>query len=52
MYGKTGIVGATLGTGTLATTGFGVGWYVLAASMLLVGGLLLLRLGRRRAASR
>jgi hypothetical protein len=52
MYGKTAIVGVTIGTGGLASTGFGIAWYAVAASMLLVGGLLLVRWGRRRGASR
>lgn len=50
MYGKTSIVGITMGTGGLASTGFGIAWYVVAASVLLVGGLLLTRWGRRRGA--
>ena len=52
MYGKTGIVGVTAGTGGLAATGFGLTWYVIAASMLLISGLLLARWGHRRGASR
>ncbi len=52
MYGKTAIVGVTAGAGGLANTGFGIVWYVVAASMLLVGGLLMLRWGHRRAAPR
>lgn len=52
MYGKTSIVGVTAGAGGLASTGFGVVWYVLAASILIVGGSLLMRWGHRRAAPR
>ncbi|MDT4912940.1 MAG: hypothetical protein QOC66_2068 [Pseudonocardiales bacterium] len=51
MYGKTGIVGVTIGTGGLASTGFGTAWWVVAATLLLVSGLLLTRWGRRRGAS-
>lgn len=51
MYGKTGIVGVTIGTGGLASTGFAVSWFVIAAAVLVVSGLLLLRWGRRRSAS-
>lgn len=51
MYGKTSIVGVTLGTGGLAATGFGIVWYAVAASILIVGGLLLTRWGRRRGAA-
>jgi hypothetical protein len=51
MYGTAGIVGVTAGTGGLAATGFGTVWYVVAAVMLIVGGLLLTRWGRRRGAS-
>jgi hypothetical protein len=52
MYGKTSIVGVTIGTGGLAATGFGVVWYAVAASILIVGGLLLMRWGHRRGAAR
>lgn len=45
MYGTAG--GAT--AGGLAYTGFAMGWYTIAATILLVGGILLLRFGRRRA---
>jgi hypothetical protein len=51
MYGKTAVVGVTGGTGGLASTGFGITWYVVAASVLLIGGLLLMRWGRRRGAT-
>jgi hypothetical protein len=51
MYGKTSIVGVGLGTGGVATTGFGIAWYAVAASILIVGGLLLARWGRRRGAT-
>ncbi|MCW2647706.1 MAG: hypothetical protein QOG07_2550 [Pseudonocardiales bacterium] len=54
MYGKTPAVGfglttSSLTTSSLATTGFAVAWYVELALVLLVGGLLLMRWGRRRA---
>jgi LPXTG-motif cell wall-anchored protein len=49
MYGKTGIVGVT---GGLAATGFAVSWFIVAGSVLLFSGLLLLRWGRRQASSR
>jgi len=52
MYGKTSVVGVTLGSGSLAATGFGVAWYVVSATLLLVGGVLLMRWTRRRAALR
>jgi len=52
MYGKTGIVGGVVGTGGLAATGFGVIWYTSAAAIVIIGGLLLMRLGRRRGAVR
>lgn len=52
MYGKTSVVGVTLGSGSLAATGFGVAWYVLSATLLLVAGVLLMRWTRRRAALR
>jgi hypothetical protein len=52
MYGKTGIVGVTGGTGGLAATGFGVSWFVALASLLIIGGLFLARWGRRRGAAR
>jgi hypothetical protein len=48
MYGKTGIVG---GAGGLAATGFGVTWYVVLASLLIIGGLLFARWGLRRGAA-
>ncbi|MDT4893481.1 MAG: hypothetical protein QOE97_2516 [Pseudonocardiales bacterium] len=51
MYAKTGIVGVTAGTGGIASTGFGASWFVAVAVMLIVGGLLLARWGRRRGAS-
>lgn len=50
MYGKTSVLGLTAGTGGLASTGFGITWYAVTASILLVGGLLLMRWGRRRGA--
>ena len=50
MYGKTGIVGVTIGSGGLAHTGFDVSWFVIAGSILLFSGLLLLRWGRRAVA--
>ena len=49
MYGKGSIVGVT---GGLAATGFGVMWFSVAASVLIVGGLLMTRWGRRRGAAR
>lgn len=52
MYTSTGVVGVTAGAGTLAFTGFGITWFVLAAVILIFGGLLALRSGRRRAARR
>lgn len=52
MYGKTSIVGVTVGTGGLAATGFGLAWYAVAVSVLIVSGLLLMRWGRRRGAAR
>lgn len=52
MYAKTSVLGLSLGTGALAGTGFGIAWFVVTASILIVGGLLLLRFGHRRAAHR
>jgi hypothetical protein len=43
------VLGASVGVGGLAFTGFNVAWYVIVASLLIVSGLLLLRLGHRRA---
>jgi len=51
MYTNTSLVGLG-GGGALAATGFGVAWYAVAASILILGGLWLLRSGRRRAAQR
>jgi hypothetical protein len=48
MYGKTPAVAFGLTSTGLATTGFAVAWFVELALVLLVGGLLLLRWGRRR----
>jgi len=44
------VLGASVGVGGLAFTGFNVAWYIIIASFLIVSGLLLLRLGHRRAA--
>jgi len=52
MYGTAATAGVTMGAGGLAYTGFGTAWYVVAASILLVGGMLMLRFGRRRAEAR
>jgi hypothetical protein len=52
MYGKTGILGVTAGTGGLAATGLGITSYVVLASLLIIGGLLFARWGRRRGAAR
>ena len=52
MYGNLGILGVTVGTGGIASTGFSSSWYLVSALMLIVGGLLLTRWGRRRGASR
>jgi hypothetical protein len=51
MYQRIGIGGVTAGTGGLAGTGFGASWFVAIAVMLIIGGLLLARWGRRRGAS-
>ena len=50
MYAKTSVLGLSVGASGLAFTGFGVSWFVVAASILIVGGLLFVRFGRRRAA--
>ena len=50
MYGRTPYVGFGLTTSSLATTGIALAWYIELAVVLLVGGLLLIRWGRRRAA--
>jgi len=48
MYGTAITTGAGSG-GALAYTGFGVGGFVIVALILLVGGMLMVRFGRRRA---
>jgi len=51
MYSSpTAVLGATVAAGGLAFTGFNTAWYVIIATFLIMSGLLLLRLGRRRAA--
>lgn len=52
MYVGSGAAGVAAGTGALAFTGFGVTWFIVAAVMLLVSGMLLVRAGRRRGARR
>ena len=52
MYGKASVLGISITAGGLASTGFGIAWLVVTASILLLGGLLLFRFGHRRAASR
>ena len=52
MYGKASVVGITGSAGILAVTGFGLAFYVVVASTLLLSGLVLIRFGRRRAAHR
>jgi len=49
MYGTVGTAGVAGGAGGLAYTGFGAAWYVVAAVILLVAGMLMVRFGRRRA---
>ena len=44
-------VGVGIGGG-LAFTGFEVGWYILAISILIIAGSLMIRLAHRRAAHR
>jgi len=51
MYGTAITTGTTTGGG-LALTGFGVSGFVVIAMMLLVGGMLMIRFGRRRAEAR
>jgi hypothetical protein len=50
MYAKTSVTGGTTG-GVLAVTGFSVAAFVLVATLLILGGLLLVRSSRRRAAN-
>jgi LPXTG-motif cell wall-anchored protein len=52
MYGKTSLVTVVIGTGRLASTGFGTTGYICLGAILLVGGALLMRWGRRRVAAR
>ena len=52
MYTKTSVLGLSIGAGSLPFTGFAVGLYVVAATLLLVGGLLVMRVARRRGAHR
>jgi hypothetical protein len=52
MYASTAVLAASAGVTGLAFTGFPVARYVIAASLLIFTGLLLLRLGHRRAAQR
>ena len=52
MYTKTSVLGLSIGAGSLPFTGFAIGWYVVAATVLLVGGLLVMRVARRRGAHR
>jgi LPXTG-motif cell wall-anchored protein len=52
MYGKTTVATVVIGTGRLASTGFGTTAYICLGVILLLGGALLLRWGRRRVAAR
>jgi hypothetical protein len=52
MYAKPSLVGIGIATGTLAFTGFAVASYVVTATILIVGGMLLVRASRRRASHR
>jgi hypothetical protein len=52
MYGKASAVGLTGSAGILAVTGFGLAFYLVVASILILSGLVLARFGRRRAAHR
>lgn len=52
MYSKTSVLGLSIGAGSLPFTGFAVASYVVVATMLVIGGLLLLRVARRRSAQR
>lgn len=52
MYTSSAVGSVAAGAGTLAFTGFGVIWFVVAGVMLMLGGMLLLRAGRRRGARR
>jgi hypothetical protein len=49
MYGRS-VGGLAVGSGALAVTGFGIAFYVLLATILMLTGSLLVRFGRRRAA--
>jgi len=52
MYGSTAIItGTVAGTG-LAFTGVGTARYIVVATLMIITGMLLLRLGHRRAAHR
>lgn len=50
MYGNSSVLGVSVAAGGLAATGFGLTWYVLIGTFLLLSGLLLVRFGRRRSA--
>lgn len=52
MYTKTSVLGLSIGAGSLPFTGFAVGMYVVAATVMVVGGFLLMRIARRRGAHR
>jgi len=52
MYTSSAVTGVAAGTGALAFTGFDFAPFIIVAVALIASGLLLVRLGRRRAARR
>jgi hypothetical protein len=52
MYVSTAAASTTAGVGTLAFTGFSIASFVIVGVIFIVGGMFLVRVGRRRAARR
>jgi hypothetical protein len=50
MYTSSAVAGTATGAGALAFTGFSIASFVIVGVILVVGGMLLVRVGRRRAA--
>jgi hypothetical protein len=52
MYVSTAAASTATGVGALALTGFSIASFVIVGVILVVGGMMLVRVGRRRAARR
>jgi hypothetical protein len=52
MYTSSAVASTATGVGVLAVTGFSIASFIIVGVILIVGGMLLLRVGRRRAAHR